>query len=47
MWMQLNIPSPVDKRIKALAEHMKMDEHEVVVDLLIKSTDKIWLNKTW
>jgi len=47
MWIQLNVPKPLDERIKLLAERKQTNEHEIIVDLLIKATDKIWENKTW
>lgn len=47
MWIQLNVPKPLDRKIEALCKRKGMNEHEVVIDLLIKATDRIWAKKTW
>ena len=47
MWIQLNVPKPLDEKIEVLCKKNGMTEHEVVIDLLIKATDRIWENKTW
>lgn len=47
MWVQLNVPKPLDEKIETLCKRNKMNEHEVIIDLLIKSTDRIWRNKKW
>jgi len=47
MWIQLNVPKPLDEKIETLCQRKGMTEHEIIIDLLIKATDRIWEKKTW